>query len=196
VTKKKDDVCPFCRTPMPTSAEEAIKSLKKRIEVNDAHAMIKMGCHSAGGQFGLPQNMAKALELWHRAGDLGYPAALYNIGNSYKVGNGVERDMKKALHYWELAAMSGSLFARHNLGANSSAGYMDRALKHFMMAASYGYFDSLKSIKTMYQSGHATKDDYAKALRSYQANLEEIKSDQRDEAAAYNDENKYYKSAA
>ena len=38
----------------------------------------------------------------------------------------------------------------------------------------------------------ATKDDYAKALRAYQANLVEIKSPQRDQAAAFNDAYKYY----
>ena len=36
------------------------------------------------------------------------------------------------------------------------------------------------------------KDEYAKALRAYQANLVEIKSAQRDEAAAFNDEFEYY----
>ena len=48
--------------------------------------------------------------------------------------------------------------------------------------------------------GQATKDVYANAFRSYQAYLVEIKSTQRDEAAAaggttFNDENKYYESA-
>ena len=41
-------------------------------------------------------------------------------------------------------------------------------------------------------NGDATKNDYAKALLSYQANLVEIKSAQRDEAAAVNDDYKYY----
>ena len=43
----------------------------------------------------------------------------------------------------------------------------------------------------MYTSGHATKDDYAKALREYQTYESEIKSLQRDEAAAFNDDWKY-----
>ena len=41
-------------------------------------------------------------------------------------------------------------------------------------------------------NGHATRDDYAKALRAYQAYLEEIKSDQRNKAAEYSDRYKYY----
>lgn len=51
---------------------------------------------------------------------------------------------------------------------------------------------SLKSIREMYMLGEATKDDYMKGLRIYQAYLEEIKSLQRDEAAAFDDICKYY----
>ena len=41
-------------------------------------------------------------------------------------------------------------------------------------------------------NGNATKDDYSIALKAYQAYLSEIKSDQRDKAAAYSDNYKYY----
>ena len=48
-------------------------------------------------------------------------------------------------------------------------------------------------IQKMYKDGHATKDDYAKALKAYQAYISEIKSDQREAAAACGeDECKYY----
>ena len=47
-------------------------------------------------------------------------------------------------------------------------------------------------IQQMYRDGYATKDDYTKALQSYQAYLEEIKSIQRDNAAAFSDQYKYY----
>ena len=40
--------------------------------------------------------------------------------------------------------------------------------------------------------GDAMKEDYAKALRVYQAYLVEIKSPQRDEAAAADENCKYY----
>ena len=44
----------------------------------------------------------------------------------------------------------------------------------------------------MFMHGDTTKDDYAKALQAYQANLVEIKSPQRDEAATFHDNYKYY----
>ena len=100
-------------------------------------------------------------------------------------GRGVDVDTKKATHYWGLAAMRGDVQARHNLGCNEChAGKVDRALRHWVIAVKDGDSDSLESIKRMYKNGIATKDDYAKALQSYQEYLVEVKSDQRDEAAA------------
>ena len=61
-----------------------------------------------------------------------------------------------------------------------------------MIAVGFGSNDSLKVIKHMYAHGYATKDDYAKALQAYQAYLGEVKSDDRDKAAAYDEQYKYY----
>lgn len=61
-----------------------------------------------------------------------------------------------------------------------------------MIAVRDGYSDSLEQIKRLYSHGHATKDDYMEALQSYQAYLDEIKSDQRDKAAAAGVNNRYY----
>jgi len=44
----------------------------------------------------------------------------------------------------------------------------------------------------MYTNGYATEHDYARALKGYQAYVREIKSDDRDKAAAFDDEYKYY----
>ena len=80
--------------------------------------------------------------------------------------------------------------ARHNLGCFDY--FYDRALLHFMIAVRSGYHKSLKMVQEMCKDGHATKDDYAKALKAYQEYLEEIKSDDRDKAAASSDIFKYY----
>ena len=186
-------LCPFCRTQTPTP-EEAVEQYEKRMAVDDAEAIYNMGCDYYIGSHGLPQDGAKAFELWHRAADLGHAEACFNIGNSYYHGNGVERDTKKGKHYFELAAMGGDAIARHSLGAlECNAGNFDKALKHFMISVGAGYELSLDTIRRIFIKGHATKDDYAKALQSYQAYLDEIKSPQRDEAAAASDRFKYYK---
>ena len=69
---------------------------------------------------------------------------------------------------------------------------MDRALKHHMIAVGFGDNDSLEKIKLLFMNGQATKEDYAKALRVYQAYLVEIKSTQRDKAATASANYRYY----
>ena len=185
-------LCPFCRTPGPTS-KESVELMKKRMEVDDAVAIYNLGCCYHDGLDGLPQDHAKALELWHQAGELGNTKSYYSIGVAYDLGNGVGRDEKKAKYYYELAAMRGHVTSRHNLGCfEARTCNWDRAFKHCMISAGIGYTNSLNAIRQMFMNGQATKDDYAKALRAHQAYLVEIKSPQRDEAAASIENFKYY----
>ena len=68
--------------------------------------------------------------------------------------------------------MSGDTYSRYNLGiTEDNAGNIDRALKHFMIAVGSGSNESLEEIEQFSMAGNATKDDYEKALRSYQAYL-------------------------
>ena len=134
-----EDKCPFCRTPVHESDEEYNERLQKRVEVDDAVAIFNLGCYYRNGDYGFPQDDAKAFELFIRAGELGCTDAYCNIGYAYQNGNGVESDEKKANHYYKLAAMGGDVYARYNLGNNEEdAGNMNRALKHFMIAAEGG----------------------------------------------------------
>ena len=184
-----DKKCPFCRTPSSTTDEEVIKRLKKRMEVGDAYAFLMMGNYYHRGRHGLPQDITKAVKLWRKAGKFGYN----NLGQAYYNGDGVERDEKKAKHYLEQAAIEGDVTARGNVGEfEENAGNYDRALKHYMIAVRGGDTDSVKAIQQMYMDGHIAKDQYANALRSHQAFVNEIKSDQRDKAAAFYDDCCYY----
>ena len=190
---KDRDLCPFCRVQAPSSNEELIKRYKRRLESDDPIAIHSLGSFHDRGQFGLPQNHAKALELWHRAAELGNADSYTNIANAYM---SVERKEKKALHYYKLAAMRGNELSRHNLGISEiRAGNIDKALQHWMIAVKGGHPDSLASIKRMYLNEEVTKDDYDNAVQSYQAYLDEIQTDQRDEAAAFDDRKKYYDSS-
>ena len=189
-------LCPFCRTPPLDSDAEMIKRYEKRMNLNDYWAIRNIASFYSSGERGLPQNHVKALKLWQQAAKLGHTNAYYNIGMAYVKGNGVIENGKEAIHYLELAAVGGDAVARCFLGVyEEEAGNMDRALKHFRISVAGGVHGSLGKVQELYVAGQATKDDYAKALRSYQAYLDEIRTDQRDEAAATNDEYKYYHSA-
>ena len=191
VTKK---VCPFCRTLEPDTEDEANERLIKRVEADDAIAIYNLGgYHLDGTRWGFPRDYKKALELFHRAGELGNTNAYRCIGYAYDFGKGVEIDNKMAVHYYELAAMGGNEIARHNLGCiERDAGNFDRAIKHYIIAAKSGLAVALEKIKEMYSNGQATKEDFTKALCTYQEYLGEIKSAQRDKAATADEDNRYY----
>lgn len=145
--KVDNQKCPFCRTPFSASDEEQIDRLKKRAGMNDAIAINNLGDNHRDGRYGFTQDHLKALESYHRAGELGYSLAYTNIGALYFNGEGVEVDKMKATHYFELEAMMGNVAARFILGANGlEVGNMERALKHYMNAVRGGYFRALEKI--------------------------------------------------
>jgi len=186
-------LCPYCRIGAPKSNEELMKSVMKRVEANDPVALMKHGTSYSERMYGFPRDYGKALELWHRAGELGDAEAYGSIGDAYENGRGVEVDEKKATYYYELAAMKGCTQSRYNLAIEEeNAGNMDRALKHLMIAVRSGSSDSLNNIKELYEDGAETKEVYMRALQSYQEYLGEIISPQRDKAAAEYEEDKYY----
>ena len=53
-----------------------------------------------------------------------------------------------------------------------------------MISAAVGCDESLKEIQKGYVNGQVTKDDFEKALRSHKEASDEMKSDQREMAAA------------
>ena len=186
--------CPFCRTLGPTSDEVGRNEReRKRVELNDPIAIFNIGCYHRDGLYGFPQDYTKALELYHRAAKLGHAGAHNHIGYAYNNGEGVDVDKKKARHYYELAAMGGDEVARNNLGTmEKEAGNNERAVRHYMLAVRDGEARSLDTVKDMYLKGQTTKDDYTTALQAYQSYLDEIKSRQRDEAAAFDERYRYY----
>ena len=144
-------LCPFCRTPAADSDGEVIKSLKKRVVGDDALAMYNLSYFYERGEGGLPQDYDKAMELLLRAGELGCATAYYNLASFCYNGRGVERDAKRAKYYNELSAVGGYVIARHNLGCmERDAGIMDRAVKHWMIAAGAGFDDSLNDIQDFF----------------------------------------------
>ena len=169
-TKNNSDNCPFCRAPdAHISDGEYIERLKKRVEADDSTAIYNLGSFYSRGGMGLQQDKGKAMELWLRAGKLGCVEVYHNLGTCYYLnGEGVKRDIKKAKYYWELAAMGGDAFARYNLGHfEKNEGNMTRAVKHWIISAGSGDDESLKAIQKCFLGGHATKDDFEKALRAH-----------------------------
>ena len=107
------------------------------------------------------------------------------ISGRYMGGGAVEQDEKRGLWYMKMAAVGGCMMSRHNLGIfeNKERCNLNRALRHWMIAAEAGLDESLQNIGYLFRVGLASKADYEKALRAHQKASDETKSDQRCEAA-------------
>ena len=170
--------CPFCRKAAPSTEEEYDERLMKRIEANDPAAICDKGTERYH-----EGDYKAALEYFTRAVALGYVEAHHQLSVLYQKGQGVEKDMKKELHHTEQAAIGGHPDARHNLGCEEGQrGRMDRAVKHYIIAAKLGHDQSMETVKELYKAGFVCKEDFAAALRGHKAAIEATKSPQREAA--------------
>jgi hypothetical protein len=175
--------CFFCRTKATLSEEEDIERMKKRVEANDPWAMVKLGSYYQLGRVSLRQDIAKALELYHKSAKLGNNHAHFQLSVCYHNGDIVEINTRKAIYHRQLAAMAGNVHARYNLGYDDgNAGNMDRAYKHWMISANDGCDSSMKAVQEGYKNGFVTEDDYAKTMCAYGNSIDKMKSDDRDKA--------------
>ena len=150
----------------------------ERFKKNDPAAMVEIGTmHYSKKEYG------KALEFWAKAAELGDADAHFRLGHLYYCGEGVEKDEKKAVYHLEQAATGGHPFARGYLAEHELRnGRFDRAVKHVIIGANLGCNDNLKFVKDLFVQGVASKEEYAAALRGYQAAVNETKSAERKKA--------------
>jgi TPR repeat protein len=102
------------------------------------------------------------------------------------LGQGVEKDEKKELFHLEEAAIGGHPSARYSLGLHEGGnGRIERAIKHYSIAACQGQDNAIKELKGLYAEGAISKENFAASLRAHQAALDETKSPQREAAEEY-----------
>jgi tetratricopeptide (TPR) repeat protein len=172
--------CPFCREPSPTE-EEIEENRIKRIEANDPVAIQQQGVHACK-----KGDYSSAVEYYTKAAESGDIEAHYQLSGCFGLGRGVEKDEKKELFHWEEAAIGGHPFARYNLGNHEGKnGRIERAIKHWIIAANLGDDGAIKVIRRQYTQGTISKENFASALRAHQAAVDATKSPQREEAEEY-----------
>jgi len=176
-----DVKCPFCRKPAPKMDEEMEENIMKRIEVNDPVAMREQGI-----EYYNKGDYSNAFEYYTKAAKLGDIEAHYELAWCYGLGHGVEEDAKKEIHHLEEAAIGGHPIARYNLGLyKESNGRIERAIKHWIIAANLGHDASIKELKREYAGGAISKENFASSLRAHQAAADATKSPQREAAEEY-----------
>jgi TPR repeat protein len=148
----------------------------KRVEANDAASICVLGDHYFKGLNGFEPNRTKAIELFSRAGDLGLSKGHYLLAEVFRQ----EGEMKKAKFYLEAAAMAGNEMARTNLGGlEAQSGNMERAVKHFIIAASAGCFDAMHTLIRL-KKGYVTRESLKSTLKAYNNSCFEMRSEARD----------------
>eukprot|EP00984_Skeletonema_dohrnii_P021254 scaffold10568_cov140-Skeletonema_dohrnii-CCMP3373.AAC.2 len=173
--------CPFCRFE-PSTDKDIYEQTMKRIKANDPVAMRREGTENY-----FKGNYISALKWYNKAVELGDVDAHYKLAALYHQAQGVEKDREKKIHHWEEAAIGGHPIARHNLGCEEwGSGNIERAVKHFTIAANLGYDESIKALMDNFTDGFVSKDDLAAALRAHQAAVDATKSPQREAAEEYN----------
>jgi len=173
--------CPFCRKPTVATDEECDKQNMRRVEANDPVALRREGVvqYHKG-------DYIKEFEYYTKATELGDVEAHYKLACMYNYEHGVEKDMGKKICHLEEAIIGGHPAARYNLGVfEFQTGNSERAVKHWIIAASQGDDQSIKLLLKKFRRGIVSKDDLAAALRAHKAAVDATKSPQREAAEEY-----------
>ena len=166
--------CPFCRAA-PSSLEECDKLRMKRVEANDPVAIRQ----EATKQY-RKEEYIKAFDYWTKAAGLGDAEAHFRLSDLYHEGEGVEKNKGKEIDHMEEAAIGGHPAARHNLGCHEKDnGNIERAVIHWIIAATQGQNESMKNLMTAFKEGLVQKEDLAIVLRAHKASVDATKSPQR-----------------
>jgi TPR repeat protein len=154
------------------------------------NAMLQWGYMLSTGQ-GVAQDVTKALAMYLAAARLGESAAMYNIGDYYRVGKGGMKILSAARFWYLRAAMSGdadgeewfakladvasespegaALLAeseRLRAAAKTNAEFAAAKVKAFplvMQAAELGHLPAIATLVNAYQYAEGTEKDPAKA---------------------------------
>ena len=174
IEQRRELSCPFCREPIPENDEEYETRRMKRAEANDPIAMSYEGIQQNN-----EGNYRSAFEYLTKAAELGESCAHYHLACLYHGGEGVEKDKGKEVFHWEKAAIAGHPVARHNLGVHEwNSRNIERAVKHWIIAATQGDDDSIKKLMEGFKKGYVEKEELAVALRAHHAAVDATKSPQ------------------
>lgn len=114
-----------------------------------------------------------ARQFYQRAIDLGYPAAMTNLGYMYRIGRGVDQDYGRAFELYKRAALLGNPRARTNIGQLYERGWgveqsPAEAILWYRLAGSHGWPNAIDALGNVYRKGIGVEQDPAAAVQLYQ----------------------------
>jgi TPR repeat protein len=171
-------ICPFCNSDRGgKTGEDVLEDIMKRVEANDPASIAILAKYYYHGIVGVQQDQAKAMELYARATELGLIKANCLLADIYHNAG----DLKKAKFHWEAASMAGHEVSRNNLGIlEAEYGKIDRAVKHWTIAASAGCYEAMNYLRLIFEQGHVSIDAINSTLVFYNNSCAEMRSKARD----------------
>jgi TPR repeat protein len=114
------------------SFKEAERWFLKAADQGSAWAQMNLGMLYTHGGDGLPQDYARAVDLFRKAADGNDPDALYNLGWAYESGLGVPQDRQQAIEWYNKAAAKGRLHALRRIDGLSGSNGLWSMLGHIL----------------------------------------------------------------
>jgi cell division septation protein DedD len=111
-----------------------------------------------------------AIEQWEQLARMGNPDALFNLGQIYRMGNGVDIDMAKVEYFYRRAAESGHAEAQNNLATlyffnkNGEVTNRGEALTWWRLAARHGHAQSQYMLAVLHYNGEYLPKDNIQAF--------------------------------
>ena len=152
--------------------DAALPWVRYAADAGDTDAMSNLGLLYENGQ-GVPQDCAKAAELYQKAADAGDTRALKYLGVLYKNGWGVPQDYAKAAALFQKAVDAGVTTAIFHLGVLYKNGQgvpqdFAKAAALLQKAVDAGDFFAMYPLGVLYANGRGVSQDCAKAAELYQ----------------------------
>ncbi len=123
---------------------------------------------------GIPQDTARASELYRQAADMGYARSQYNLGVLYQRGEGIPKDtyLKDAAVWYRKAAEQGHADAQNNLGVLLQRGDgvpkdIKEAAMWYQKAATEGNAAAQDNLGSLFRRGEGVPKDLKEAARWY-----------------------------
>eukprot|EP00986_Skeletonema_menzelii_P020423 scaffold31141_cov154-Skeletonema_menzelii.AAC.2 len=173
--------CLFCREPAPDTKEGRGRQNMKRVKANDPAAI-----NQVGGEKYYEKDYRTAFEYSKKAAELGVAQSHFRLSIMYHFELGAEKDEGENIRHLEEAAIGGHPQARNNLGCEEwNNDNIERAVKHWIIAATQGDDDSTKHLMNAFKDGFVDKEVLAATLRAHKAAIDATKSPQREAAEKY-----------
>lgn len=116
---------------------------------------------------------ASALSEYRRLAEQGDALAQFDLGQTYREGQGVKQNYAEAVMWYQKSAEQGHTNAQYNLGliyANGQGVKQDKAeaVKWYQKAAEQGDAIAQYNLGLVYKDGQGVKQNYAEAVKWFQ----------------------------